>query len=303
MLTPVEGGDYGLGMGVDQRAGTSEAYFQHGGSNLGFKCNFFAHREAGYGVVIMTNGEHGAALGQEVFNAVAHADGWAGFSFAEVPALAESAEEARAAAGRYALPGPGTLELREADGHLLARHYPGPEHPLLRVATETWLDPETGRRFAIERGEGGLVEALEFSGGGPAGRARRLGPEEWPDEIEKLCTDRREELLLELRELHADSPADARVRDERLNDLALQLARGGEVESALAVARLDVEFHPGSSNAWDTIARLGELAGDPKAARQAYERVLATWKKDAGLSRLMRLVLPASARSWLADQP
>jgi CubicO group peptidase (beta-lactamase class C family) len=160
MLTPVEGGDYGLGMGVDQRAGTSEAYFQHGGSNLGFKCRFFAHREAGYGVVIMTNGEHGAALGQEVFNAVAHADGWAGFSFAEVPALAESAEEARAAAGRYALPGPGTLELREADGHLLARHYPGPEHPLLRVAMETWLDPETGRRFAIERGEGGLVEAL-----------------------------------------------------------------------------------------------------------------------------------------------
>jgi CubicO group peptidase (beta-lactamase class C family) len=41
-------------------------YFMHGGSNWAIQCNMIAHRIKGYGLVIMTNGDNGGALMQEL---------------------------------------------------------------------------------------------------------------------------------------------------------------------------------------------------------------------------------------------
>jgi CubicO group peptidase (beta-lactamase class C family) len=72
-LTPtVE--DQGLGFGV---GGTgSEARFSHGGSNFGFKAHFLAFVEGGRGVMVMTNGDRGGRLADEVRQAVFQLYGW-----------------------------------------------------------------------------------------------------------------------------------------------------------------------------------------------------------------------------------
>ena len=60
MITPVGVGSYAVGFGVGQRG--EGYYFQHGGSNYGFRCDLVAHIAKGYGSVIMTNGTGGDAL-------------------------------------------------------------------------------------------------------------------------------------------------------------------------------------------------------------------------------------------------
>jgi hypothetical protein len=46
MVTPLLG-DYGLGFGVDARRGGP--YFEHGGSDAGFRAQLVAHRDKGWG--------------------------------------------------------------------------------------------------------------------------------------------------------------------------------------------------------------------------------------------------------------
>lgn len=73
MLTPGMG-NWGLGVQI----GGSEAmrYFSHGGANEGFRNLFVAYEKSGEGAVVMTNGDNGGQLGDELMHSVAAEYGW-----------------------------------------------------------------------------------------------------------------------------------------------------------------------------------------------------------------------------------
>lgn len=74
MLAPVGAGSFAVGLQVEKRG--EGWYFMHGGSNWGFRCNLLGHMRKGYGVVVMTNGDNGGAVIQEIEARVAAAYNW-----------------------------------------------------------------------------------------------------------------------------------------------------------------------------------------------------------------------------------
>jgi CubicO group peptidase (beta-lactamase class C family) len=76
MLTPFKGSDAGLGVFIDSIG--NRKYFQLGGSNEGFKSQYFASLTGGDGVVIMVNSDQDEIL-HDVINSVAQAYNWKDF--------------------------------------------------------------------------------------------------------------------------------------------------------------------------------------------------------------------------------
>ena len=74
MVTPVGVGPYAVGFQVGKLG--EGWYFMHGGSNWGFQCDMIAHRVKGYGVVIMTNGDNGSPLIQELRTRIQQEHKW-----------------------------------------------------------------------------------------------------------------------------------------------------------------------------------------------------------------------------------
>jgi len=74
MISPVGVGPYGVGLAVDQRG--EGWYFSHGGSNWGFQADIVGHLRKGYGIAVMTNGDRGRALINEIEARVAAAYNW-----------------------------------------------------------------------------------------------------------------------------------------------------------------------------------------------------------------------------------
>jgi CubicO group peptidase (beta-lactamase class C family) len=76
MLTPVMG-HYGLGLEIGGSA--SNPYFAHGGVNEGFVNNFAMYETSGNGFVVMTNGDNGGLLGDEIMHSIANEYNWPDF--------------------------------------------------------------------------------------------------------------------------------------------------------------------------------------------------------------------------------
>jgi len=73
MLTPGKG-NWGLGLEIG--GSKDNPYFSHGGANEGFRCIFVAYEKAGEGAAVMTNGDNGGPLGDEIMRSIASEYGW-----------------------------------------------------------------------------------------------------------------------------------------------------------------------------------------------------------------------------------
>jgi hypothetical protein len=73
MMTTQSGG-YGLGVWLSGKE--KSATFSHPGKNEGFMCILFAYLETGQGAVVMTNGDGGNGLFNEIVRAIAGEYDW-----------------------------------------------------------------------------------------------------------------------------------------------------------------------------------------------------------------------------------
>lgn len=166
-------GTSGLGPAVAGRADSLR--FQHGGSNRGFKAFVLGYADRGRGVAIMTNGERGSALAQEVLFAVAEVYGWPGIGPRRIEPLALDAAALDAYVGRYDLedgPQPSSLRIARDGDRLTVELGPASSGELIPVAPDRFLLLPGGQSVEAERDADGRVVAMR-GGGGRWLRARR----------------------------------------------------------------------------------------------------------------------------------
>lgn len=166
MLTVQKDG-FGLGM---QLSGSGDSFgFGHNGSNEGYRAFAYIFPGTGSGLVVMTNGDNGGPLAQELIRAVAAEYGWPRFQADNLtPAVLDSASLA-GLVGQYTLSEPGrTAEVRLEGGTLVLHGPPGTIQELVPVNPTRFVTAQTYWRVDFTRDAAGRGTTIKvFRPGGP----------------------------------------------------------------------------------------------------------------------------------------
>jgi CubicO group peptidase (beta-lactamase class C family) len=137
MATPVMD-SYGLGLTIEGEGESTR--FGHGGDDEGFQAQFIAYEKGGSGASVMTNGEGGSALAQEIIRGIAKVAAWPGYPFVEKELAQVDPRELSALTGTYSLPDLITVTVR-VEGNKLIVHAPD--------GVDSELNPEAGGWFFL----------------------------------------------------------------------------------------------------------------------------------------------------------
>ncbi len=120
----------------------------------------FADR--GQGVAVMTNGDRGILLAQEIVLAVADVYGWPAPDTEVITPIPLGRADLEEYTGRYVPPGPRSFAVQVyLEGDRLLTRIPGEEPTeLIAVEEDTFLSIENRRRIVFERGDDGQVTGI-----------------------------------------------------------------------------------------------------------------------------------------------
>jgi len=155
--------DWGLGPALHGEGDSLS--FGHGGANEGYRCIFFAFARKGQGVVIMTNGDRGSSLADEILRAVDRVYGWGRFTPEEKAAVQLTDHQLAEFAGTYRLNDQIQFEIRPADRQLLLHQLWDDVQLQLYAESDTaFFEPENGYELVFSRDESGRVQQFVANG-------------------------------------------------------------------------------------------------------------------------------------------
>lgn len=290
MLKPVGAGPTTAGFFLENRAGTT--YFQHGGSNVGFKNVFYGCVETGNGLVYLSNGDGGQNLMSEVVGAITEVYGWKGFAAAETNELAPDESELTTLPGRYELGDDLVAEVLRDGDRLTVRLPPSPATPLYRVGERTYLCLDPGSqmpgdsmRLEFEEPEDGVCEGLDYQSGPKRDYALRAEDDD-RSTSELAAAGAVPAALERLREQYTADSGTARAQLEaKIDRLVGHALICGDLRFARAAAELLVELYPESAYAHATLGRVAFRTGDTPtliAACKAVVKIGATLGEGMG---------------------
>ena len=163
MLSPVIDKSSALGIFIETRGGIR--YFRHGGSNNGFKCEYIASVENGYGVIIMTNSDEYSII-PEIINSVASVYQWKDFYKPVIKKVVHpDTNLLKTYVGEYSLENI-TLRFKLQDGHLYINQQASPYSRVYFETDDTFfIYPAPGSTVTFVRNEQAKVTHLLIRSG------------------------------------------------------------------------------------------------------------------------------------------
>lgn len=272
MLTPYIANDRGLGPGISKYG--DEVYFGHGGWDEGFSSEMIAHRDKGYGVVVLTNANQPAFI-SELIRAVALTYRWDGFVPIYKPVPMNSSDE-QMVVGRYRYDPDGVSTIFARNGRLFYQYTGLDTMELFKVSDSTYARRERTALIQIMKNpEDGVSHLVFHSGAEPVKFTRpRLSagervPYEW------FLEGDYKQALLAYETYIKENPKSDMINEQEINAKGYDLLASNKTLLAKELFRINMTLYPTSGNALDSYAEACMKNGDKEEAIVHYKKSLA----------------------------
>ena len=160
----------GLGPGIG--GGPQHPYFTHGGANEGYRCDLVAYNE-GDGVAIMTNGDNGGQLFDDILSTLAHDYNWPDFQPKERTVAAVDAKTLDAYLGAYRYAS-GVMTITRESDQLFEQRGTQPKVPIFPEGQGKFFEKTTDATLAFDLGADGKAAAVTVHQNEMTQTARRV---------------------------------------------------------------------------------------------------------------------------------
>jgi len=272
MTTPFVEDFVGLGLFLENLNG--EHYFSHNGWDEGFSAQLVAHKDKGYGMVILINANKPEFM-SEVLRSVARTYAWPNYTKTFTKMKMDTANFA-ALRGRYHNESDGSLMV-STKGDKLYMKYLRAKTPyeLFRISDSTYAQYRDSRpvQFKVNPADGKLNLVLVEDGKAPA----FVHPRESEDTrvpYEYLLKGDFDTALKGYQVILKADPNDYSVNEESLNNQGYTQLNEGKTKLAKDLFKVNMLLHPESANVYDSYAEAAMKLGDKKEAIANYKKSL-----------------------------
>ncbi len=284
MLTPFIEDFVALGFFIDKK--DKAVYFQHGGADEGFRAQLMAHKEKGYGAVVMVNSDNGQIM-NEILRSIAREYQWEDYLPLSHELVKVDTKHFNDYAGRYLVNPDRILTVTQENGRLYATPTQSSKVEFLPISATDFIRRDIDAQYHFVKASSGKVDTLKIHSGGQVSSAPRVAAD-FTVPYEKLAAGRFAEAVAAYRKIKQEDPDNIAVSESRMNGLGYELLSQKKYADAIAVFRLNVELYP---EAWNTYDSLGEgymMNGDKGLAIENYKKSLALNPKNANAVTMLK---------------
>jgi len=265
-----------------------DVYFEHSGWNEGFSSQFVAHRDKGYGVVVLTNANQPLFV-NEVIRAVAETYHWASYSSPLYQRQPLTAADTVQLTGRYRA---GPLEALQVVGHgtrLYLKEMGEDPVELFKVADQTYMRQQWDApvRLVVNPADARPHLLIQLPHTPPRYEHSRLNPGEQVP-FDGLLHGSFEQAVAAYQQAKSKHPDEAALQEGHLNHVGYHLLQEGQPVQAMRVLTLNTHLYPQSGNAFDSLAEACLRNGEKSQARANYAHALALDPHNSNAAKMLR---------------
>ena len=270
MLTPFVEDFIGLGIFLDKHK--EDIYFGHGGWDEGFSSELVAHRDKGYGVVILTNSNHPDFI-SELIRSVAYTYAWDNY-IPQYKKLEMDTSLFSQITGRYYSSSDGLIKVYRENGRLYRKYLRGNPLELFRISDTTFISHEEDQviQFKTNPVDGKFNIVLYENCKGEFKHPMLSEAEKVPYEF--LLIGDFDHALAGYKNLLAADPKDNSINEGNLNQQGYNLLRQKKIKLSLDVFKINMLLYPNSANVYDSYAEACMENGDKELAIVNYKKSL-----------------------------
>ncbi len=282
-LTELMGTPYGvgnsewsftLGLGFQLINRNNEIYLRHHGWNKGFYAEIEAHRDKGYGVVVLTNSTF-PEFNFEVKRSVALAYDWDNYvpRYQKMEIKQSSVDEIT---GRYQSEDV-IVEIYQKDNQLFYKNILAEQGvELIKVSDSLFVRRSSSRFIQFKPGaENGIanLQYLNRDNGAIISTLVKVAKDK-KTPVEFLLEDDFENALIAYKNLMAQDPSHPTVTESYINDIGYDFFHADRMRLSLNTFKININLYPDSYQVYDSYAEACMKAGETDLAILNYSKSL-----------------------------